>query len=256
MGNRIEDFAGTEEEYVKFLEQKVHKLVAHHHKCTLTRPTWGPGIDTVRTTNLDCTSPASTLTFVPWNEHVRSKNRRRETPEWQHKADILVQKTQQFQHSAEWNAVCEAMCTDQAAAFLIDENYTTPHPSNVPTSALQAHRTDTVDVIELLRMYAQNTIKRGAAASMATMFASFQKFILLSSCAVLYYSKSSMEVLDIVRICIGSDATERYCVQVLNTTKYIHRLVDTLNSHGWGTRASVLLLVCPAYPFYTSQHGD
>ncbi|KAK5150347.1 hypothetical protein LTS14_010186 [Recurvomyces mirabilis] len=91
------------------------------------------------------------------------------------------------------------------------------------------------DVLSYVRHYAQATATRSMAASIALTLANFQKFLVLSACAVLLEEEevSPAEVLTVAKLSVNE-------------------LIDKLNLHGWGYRSSELLLVwnrTPAFYF-------
>lgn len=96
-----------------------------------------------------------------------------------------------------------------------------------------------------LRNYARTTAMWWTRASTALALANFQKFLVISACAVLMEGETPIaEVFDIVRLCVGSDSSDAYCKRTITAAKYLNELVDTLNIHEWGHRAGELLLFC------------
>ena len=158
------------------------------------------------------------------------------------RANTLIRSTPDASHwwsSVERLGLYEAMCSGRAAMSMLDSTYPLPESSVTHTSGSRS-----LDLFGRLEAYARTALRREVTASLAFMLCNFQKFLLLSSCAVLYHTGMSGErVFGVVKICLG-DVSDRYCVQILRTVVYLNRLVDILNAHGWKDRASELLLIC------------
>ncbi|KAM0714518.1 hypothetical protein Q7P37_009814 [Cladosporium fusiforme] len=102
-----------------------------------------------------------------------------------------------------------------------------------------------------VRTYAQTTAMRWTLATTALALANFQKFLVLSACAVLLESEVSIaKVWNTVRICLGGNLSDDHCKRSVAAARYLNVLIDTLNIHKWGHRASELLLLWNRAPTY------
>ncbi|KAK3669280.1 hypothetical protein LTR78_010854, partial [Recurvomyces mirabilis] len=162
---------------------------------------------------------------------------------WLTNAKCLVGETPTAKH---WDQVFhdkglyDIMETGSALTYLLDTTVERDM-SAVGKSAVPRQG----DVLSYVRHYAQATATRSMAASIALTLANFQKFLVLSACAVLLEEEevSPAEVLTVAKLCMGN-VTDGYCRRVVRSTKAVNELIDKLNLHGWGYRSSELLLVC------------
>lgn len=229
MGNRIDDFPGSEHDYVKFLEQAVTSLRAHHRFCTTS-----------------CTTTSeNTLNIIQWTPEA--KRARTDSPTWKEDARTLVKSTpkaNQWWQAIRANGIYEPLSNGNAAAYVLDSQCSLVEPATTTALFARATASERSGLLARVAAYAHTAIRRETTATAAIMLANFQKFLILSTCAVLNQTGSPKEdVFDIVKICIGP-VGDRYCRQTLRTAVYLNQLVDMLSSHGWGERASDLLLIC------------
>ena len=100
------------------------------------------------------------------------------------------------------------------------------------------------ELLTTARNYAETAATRDLSAKCAMMLVNFQKFLVLCVCAVLSQMQYPKDVLvDITRVCFG-DISGEYAARLWRTAVFLNQLVDGLNIHGWGNRASELLLIC------------
>lgn len=151
---------------------------------------------------------------------------------WKNQAESLVLKTPK---AIEWNRkikeanIYTIMVDDNAAAFLLDEN------RPVSTLCVQQDITQQMQgVAGRVQQYARSATTRDLNAQIASKVANFQKFLLLSACAVLREEQEIPQntINDILRISLD-DVKNRYCMRMLDTAVYLNRLIDCLNSYGW-----------------------
>lgn len=127
---------------------------------------------------------------------------------------------------------------------MLDQDFPLAESRQTTTQPLQMHGIESTSLLNRLAPYGRTAMTRNTSASLALMLAKFQQFLFLSCCAVLYYIEAhGPAMFDLIRICLG-DVTERYCVQTLRTVVFLNKVLDRLNAHGWGSRASELLLIC------------
>lgn len=251
MSNRIDHFPGDDGEYVKYLESTVRSLRAHHLECRvsdrlrdLTGPDASPSFNNFTATDLTIALAPSSIPSSAQStiSHEQPKRPKAVVTGWKGKANTLVRatpKADRWRLSIANLGLYEAMRTGEAAMSMLDGSYPLPGLSSPRSSGAEIS-----DLFGRLEAYAHAAVRRNSKASLALMLANFQKFLLLSSCAVLYHAEVSKEkIYQVLRICLG-DITERYCVHILRTVKYINQLIDALNAHGWKDRASELYLIC------------
>ena len=229
MGSRIDDFPGSEHEYVQFLEQALISLRAHHRSCVTS-----------------CTAGSeNTLNIIQWTPVA--KRPRTDSPTWKEDARTLVKSTpkaNQWWQAIRANGIYEPLSNGNAAAYVLDSQCSLVQSATATALFAKATAAERSGLLARVAAYAHTAIRRETTATAAIMLANFQKLLVLSSCAVLNQTGSPKEdVFDIVKICIGP-VGDRYCRQTLRTAVYLNQLVDMLSSHGWGERASDLLLIC------------
>lgn len=190
----------------------------------------------------DCLNVARCTTNSP-----PAKKQRTAIQPWRRMASALVEttpKAQQWWDAVHERGIYKALSTGDAAAYILDCDCS---PAALEPSAYHLARQTAEgqsSVLSQLATFAYTATRREASASAAIILANFQKFLVISSCAVLYQSGSPREeVFNIVRICIGK-AQDRYCQQTIRSVIWMNRLIDMLSSHGWGNRATDLLLIC------------
>lgn len=133
----------------------------------------------------------------------------------------------------------EAMRTGEAALFMLDGSHPSPGWCTPRSGSIGVS-----DGFGRLEAYALAAVRRHSEARLGLMLANFQKFLLLSSCAVLFYANEPREkIYPIVRICIGEQSST-YCDHIMRTVKYINEIIDGLSAVGWKYRASELVLIC------------
>lgn len=252
---RLDEFNGSDLEYVAYLEQtiiqlrqqiQVHSFFAGKNIVSL--PSSPPASETSESghqapaNSSDSHSPLQIIHFEPKSH--QAKRRRCEAPSWMRCAKALIEETPKAQHwddALMQNGIFDIMTTNGAVTHLLDTSFE-PNSSALTTVPVGI---ENETVLDYVKAYARATATRARRASVALALANFQKFLVLSSCAVLLDSGVSIAgVFDAVRICTGTDATDNYCKRTLQTAKYLNSLIDTLDMNGWGHRASELLLVC------------
>lgn len=200
--NRIDGFEGDVLEYVHYLEE----LVTSHR-------TQDPGRTSAQGTQHEGgTAKASALCRGrdrPWPDgHQQSPatdgliviqwtapptKSLSCNPTWMKKVRVLVDSAPE---ASDWRRVVQeagiydVMGTGSAATFLLDNKCPPPESLGsrpvVPLSSLEASTT----VLYRLEAYAHSAVRREKTASVALMLAIFQKFLLLSACAVTYHGSS------------------------------------------------------------------
>lgn len=215
MTERMDGFIGTNEEYVSYLEREL--LVARQ---------------------------------IPNTERSRTAKKRRtcDNPYWMTCAKRLVKQTpmaQNWTSSLKERGIHDIMKSGDAVTCLLDNKLESQLSAQVSTAeTVNANETDDYTTA-CLRTYARTTSMRSSLASTALALANFQKFLVISACAVLAEGDTPIAKLyEIVRICVGNTSTDEYCKRTMASAKYLNELIDTLSIHDWGQRAAELLLIC------------
>ncbi|KAK3048288.1 hypothetical protein LTR09_010281 [Extremus antarcticus] len=265
MQSRVDHFEGTSAEYVSYLEQTIvnlrQQLQVHSSSSAINSVTAFPSSPAATESpergrsapidNSDSYPPLRIVHFEP--EPQQAKKRRCNNPAWMQSAKALIDETPRARN---WDNVLmdkgifDIMTTNGAVTHLLDNSF----EPNTPKATTTPVEMENGDVLSYVKNYARATATRVRRASVSLALANFQKFLVLSSCAVLLDSGVPVAgVLDTVRICIGTNATDKYCKRTLRTAKYLNTLIDTLDMNGWGYRASELLLVWNRTPsfYYT-----
>ncbi|WPA97808.1 uncharacterized protein RHO25_002419 [Cercospora beticola] len=250
---RIDNFRGSSEDYVSYLEGLVlsyrsnsafkanGESVARERTRRRTSDGGGPSTSNHGTRS----KHYGTLEFVALDPQSRKLNpvrRKSAISRWKKNAIALVEETPEakvWYKVLKEEGIYDAMCNGEAAAYLMatDERLPAvpnhePAPRSVPSLAY-----------DRLKMYALAAVRRGTTASIALKLANFQKFLVLSACYVLHQSGVEWPVLDVVRICVGSDTSQRRAEDILKCARYANELLDALYLEGWGLRACELFLL-------------
>lgn len=255
MPPRLYQFDGTDNDYIKFLEDVVVKFKEHHSSCSvrpldvLPQPyAVKPNAETTGCSQLSSIgkrkrSPEQ-YQIIHWDP-PRSVTAEANTSgsRWKQDAQKLIRATpnaEDWTKAVQKADLCGIIGTEQAASYLLDQG-TALSPVSV-TTTLQDR---SLALLDRIRSYAISTSRRKASASTLVKLAAFQQFLLLSACVVLRATKTATDssVVEIVKICIG-DRDKRYCRRVLDAVLYVNRLVDSLSAQGWGDRAAELVMLC------------
>jgi hypothetical protein len=218
MPERLDRFVGTNEEYVSYLEKEL--LAARQNP------------------NAEC-------------PRIAKKRRTCDSPYWMTCAKQLVKQTpmaQSWTSSLKDSGIHEIMKSGDAVTCLLDSKLESQLSAQVFTA--EAGKVDETDdyTTAYLRTYARTTSMRSTLASTALALANFQKFLVISACAVLAEGNTPIaKVYEIVRICVGNKSTDEYCKRTMTAAKYLNELIDTLDIHDWGQRAAELLLLCGCF---------
>lgn len=163
---------------------------------------------------------------------------------WRRLAKTLVQETP---FASDWaatlrkNGLHDMMSTGKAVSILLGPEYELNE--SFPRDRLPTIE-DEQGAFRRVTDYARAAAQNGINASAALMLANFQKFLVFCLCSVMRDNGvSQSDVNGVVRICLG-DVSNDYCNRVLRAAVYLNQLVDALYMNGWGLRASELLLLC------------
>lgn len=254
MSSTIDNFQGSSSDYISYLERTVISLRRRQNHCRCSSITH----DTLqRDTGTHCPTTSGTkeleiVHFHPTKSPTRAttrKRRKKETPvpRWEEQALTLIGETPKadmWTHKLKEIGIFDVMCSGKAVShlLLLDVGNKPRTVSPGDTSMAQVLRSSPLSRIE---HYASVSVQKEITAAVATALANYQKFLVLSSCAVLVrIGTSTKEIYDIVRICMGNAVTDDHCKRILRACQFVHELMDTLYMGGWGLRAFELLLVC------------
>ncbi|KAK5697780.1 hypothetical protein LTR17_023812 [Elasticomyces elasticus] len=256
MTSRLDNFQGTEDQYIAYLEERIVTL-QRDCRCSATVQQNARGenvCETITSAGLSHTSPSwakrSSLSIQAWSPPIlQAKRPRNENPTWRRHATELVKDIptgKAWRQAMEQRGIYEAMNTGAAVAHLLESESVAP----VATQENVVRMTAVVDgnagrLVQLMTEYASIAAQRHQTAKLALLLANFQKFVVSSACVVLKANGAAPidEVFTVVRICLG-DVTDDHCTRMLHTVKYMNTLIDTLAAHGWDGRAAELVLYC------------
>jgi hypothetical protein len=211
----VDSFGGTDEEYTSYLEKE---LLAARHQLSLR--------DDVHT----------------------AKRKRTSESYWKTCANRLIAETpkaQTWTSSLKEHGIHDIMKNNDAIKCLLDSKFEPCYSARIAASGADDIHENDDHIIDSLETYARTTAIRWRLALTALALANFQKFLVISACAVLMEGTTPItKVYDIVRICIGKDSSDGHCKRTITTARYLNVLIDTLNIHQWGHRAGELLLIC------------
>lgn len=266
MRERIDNFPGSAEQYIDYLETSLldlrGKLATSASPAPLNEPVDADGSDGVQRARcrapnvletpgyLDsprtCANPHKRprpLEILQWMPGKESRKTSGNAP-WKQLAKTLIRETplaKDWAYILRNKGVYDMMSTGKAVMILLGSEY----GSNAPTGQDQRLAIeDEQGVFRRVAAYARTAAQKGVDASAALMFANFQKFLVFCLCNVMRDNGLPLnDVYEIVRICLGK-ISDDYCCRVLRATVYLNQLVDALYMEGWGLRASELLLLC------------
>lgn len=261
VSRRIDDFIGTSDQYIAYLEEKIVFCRQHHLKigqqCPPVRNVQQPQqtstaceerVSSGRTQSASAPaihSQKSPLNIRLWTPYQKQP---RENPPWKKMANELIKATPRL---SEWESKTSELGISSdahAITFLISPDFQSHIYLGAPTTQNQSvllSSSTAISPLERLKAYAQVAAQRHARACATLRFARFSQFLVLSACLVLLKNGApEEEVLEVVRICVGNDITDRYCMDILGVVRFLNRIIDTLDAHGWSDRASELLLIC------------
>ena len=252
MSSNIDGFEGTPLDYISYLESVVISLRRRRSSC----PTWGHPRDATRQQTPVTSSPLKRpreLQIIQYDPTIDSRAQtsqerepKKKRPQWKEQALTLIRETPDantWMTKLKEKGIFDAMCSGNAVSslLLLDEGYLAPIEPTLSTTQVRR----CASPLARIENYARVSMQREISASMATALANFQKFLVLSSCAVLLETGTTLEdAYRVVRICIGNDATNEHCRRILRGCQFVHELMDNLYMSGWGLRAFELLLIC------------
>lgn len=260
MSLRVDEFDGTPEQYISYLEEQVISLRSHHASCYASAPhastsaSHAPQSSRHLLANQFLTASQHRLTeqpqqlkFIEFDHttvNVKPTRLRAERSRWQENATALVQETpsgEEWFQALKKKGIHDIMSNGEAVSFLMGTQAPlrlSMPPESEPSTAPQSR----------LEQYATAAMRNEATASVALTLVNFQKFLLLSACFVLHEVDDSADAFAIVRLCIGSNATVKRCLDILKSCRYANELLDILYMKGWGLRGCELFLLCKPRP--------
>lgn len=239
-------------DYISYLEGVVISLRRRRSSC----PTCGPPRDATCQQTPVASSPLKRpreleiVQFDPTADSRAQTSQKREPkktkPQWKEQALTLIRETPDantWTTKLKEKGIFDAMCSGNAVSSLLLLDVGDFAPIERTLSMTQVRRC--ASPLARTENYARVSMEREISASVATALANFQKFLVLSSCAVLLGTGTPLEdAYKVVRICIGNNATNEHCRRILRGCHFVHELMDNLYMSGWGLRAFELLLIC------------
>ena len=246
----VDDFSGSKDDYIKFLEEIVKSLRRHHQHCELSSaerstPTINSSLEISGAGTRKRHRDFEVIQFDGYHgthgNHLAPPAKR--LKRWQAAAKVLIENTPK---AKDWykvlkeKGIYDIMNSGGVVKFLLDTSYD-------PSTMARPTVTETNPLLRI-REYARATAQRMSAASRALVLANFQKFLVLCACAVLKETGvHEQDVLDIIRLCNGQ-TTAAHCWRMLGVVVYLNKLIEKLSQNGWGHRAGELLLLCQYQP--------
>ena len=248
--SRLDDFVGSDGDYIRYLERLVKTFRTQrneqsaHVDSDVTASAYEVygSFRRIPSDVHDIGNETQFFQYVP--EPLGYKTGRTGNPPWLQNAKALVKDTpgaKDWNRTLEEKGLHEVIASGKALTYLLDTGVQT----DISLVSERIPQVATSDVLGYVRNYAQATASRTLTASVALVLVNFQRFLVLSACAVLLKEGfSSGVVYDIVKICMGNCVSDEYCDRLLSSAKFVNELIDLLYSRGWGFRAGVLLLLC------------
>lgn len=255
MRARVDDFTGSDEQYISYLEREVLALRGRKAASNSTSSSCEPHLDVAEDSACDLSNAASTqhngkrlkrhreLEFIMLDPGSLSHNPVKQyipNPRWRDNANTLIAETPKavdWYSSLKQQGIYDILSNGQAVAYLMAVDDRSPVLPSEPASL-------GFSISDRLKGYALAATHRGSAASIALKLANFQKFLVLSACCVLRQSSEQDCILEVISLCVGRSVTPRRGEDLLNTCRFVNRLMDALYVHGWGLRGCELFLLC------------
>lgn len=279
MSRRVDDFEGTVDEYLAYLENIIVVVREHHdthHSTCAAAPHarlkatvayaqgkeipmyWSSILTCLEAAHVESTSehePLQILIEKPGGpKAVSSRKRLRpddtaissQTVTWERTAQSLLEVVprhqdwrQTLQKKKVYHYVSEGMFLEDLLGGTTNRLGLQGH--TVGSSVLQAPTS-----VARLQDYAHSAAALRCSAEAALGLAHFQQFIVLSACAVLLDlgEPSQDTVYDIAKVCMGTSMSNDHCLKLLRTACFLNKLIDRLNAGKVGKHASELVLVC------------
>jgi hypothetical protein len=241
MPYKIDDFTGTQEQYIAHLEALVISCRQRHQ-------------DSSNAHNFNAsTSPPvkkrKSGRFVQWTpreERPPPEGASCGTPKWKPIAETLVK---EIPKASEWAEKLDILGIRSVTAvtFLINDGSPTQMQTNAPLNRELTPPSTTERLLPLQRLkeYALTMAQYSTRAVATIRLTNLSQFIILSSCLVFReLAGPKQDIYDIVKVSVGRDISEKYIEELLRTVRFINLSIDTFNTEGWGDRASELLLIC------------
>ena len=252
---RIDGFTGTQKQYVAYLERQVIRY--RHEKSVIE--TSSPPVRTAlqaqdsvsaqetehpshrRRDHLSTKQNASPE-FVFWSP---DQKRSPQNAAWIKLAKGLVKDTPSAKEWVDKTRELGISSDARAIVFLISNDFEAQTYMETKGNAISSPPITEWTAIESLQIHAQATVQRQDRARLTLRFTRFSHFLILSaSFVLLHHGAPRQEVITVVKICMGKNVSEKYAMDILRVVRFLNRTIDTLDAHGWGNRASQLLLIC------------
>lgn len=241
MPYKIDDFTGTQEQYIAHLEALAISCRQRHQ-------------DSSNAHNFNAsTSPpvkkrkyGQFVQWTPREERPPTGGASCGIPKWKTVAETLVKETPK---ASEWAKKLDILGIRSVTAvtFLISDGSQNQMQTNTPLNRELTPPSTTEKLLPLQRLkeYALAMAQHNTRAVATIRLTNLSQFIILSSCLVFRELEGpTQDIYDIVRVSVGRNVGEKYIEELLRTVRFINLSIDTFNAEGWGDRAGELLLIC------------
>lgn len=243
---RIDDFRGTDSEYIAYLESIVRQAIATQH------PPPSPSRSAVRREASNDSdgeeAPRNSIEFIPYEPETdgddsRPAKKQRGQPRWEHEMDNMLHDLNDPDWSSVRKAVGLSSSNDILAAFdiLIGTKSSIERPTNTDTSLVCYDASNAV--LQLLDAMGSATSELKIRKKFARQIYLFHKFVFVSTCSVaLYYGVDPDKVDEIMRRHI-SDTDGRNLDRLRSGALWVNRMMSKLAADGLGYMAYELFVV-------------
>ena len=175
-----------------------------------------------------------------------------QAPPWKSHADKLVETVplkDSWKATMDSDGISDALSSGMAVKYILGQDTPLHHWSQITEATPSSYSSGSFStMLERLSACAKLAASRNTDAYLVLMLTNFQTFVVLSACIVALDTGSipKQDIYQIVRIAVGKNGDEVYCVRKLEAARYLNRLVDALVVKGWQGRAAELVLRCMA----------
>lgn len=277
---RIDDFKGSKDCYIHYLESIAEECRTHHRQPSATNPsdfTWNiqplgstsseQGQPSVSAPNATKRFASDTLAF---SQSASKENHSKSAPRFIHYGFPVPLKASKrlCTEKLRWRQEIQELLSDVPVAkdwldgrkknllhSLTDNvrvlDVLTNNPEKFPTDKVEPvtlSLTSQAQLFNCIESYAYKTKSRLAEANLQMLISRFQELVFLSFCATLVDVGVPRSAVDsAMRICV-SDSGERNLETLRLGAKWVNRNIAELFKKGWGHRSTEIFLLCRLFP--------
>lgn len=247
---RIDDFCGTDTEYIDYLESKICQLTA-----TESPPSPVRSVVPEDAIN-DCDSdehPTPSITFIEYDPHIdrldhrsqsQAPKRQRIQPRWEREMDEMLR---DFPDAGNWASKREEVgltSSDnilKALDILIHgkESQAEAAPIEANSSIISADR-----VSQLLNNFAVSTAALQIDQAFTTQIYHFRMFIFVSLCCVALDQRVDGDLVEEVMAKCVSGSSAKNLSKLRSGAFWVNKMMSRLAAQGLGHRAYELFILC------------